>query len=171
LISISKFGYKTNNWTKVYFIQGEKGGPIKIGHTDNIERRMKQMQTGNPDKLILLHLTRGGKILEGELQERFKEHHYRGEWFHPSNQLLDYIADLIEKDKIEPKLLSIVELSLAFGELLTNNDKHLLQEIVNGTKLAEGYNWSRYLGLYKDYQDYLKDSVGFIEKYRKYLKL
>lgn len=127
---MSRFGYKTNNWSKVYFVQGDKGGPIKIGHTDNIENRLKQMQTGNPDKLVLLHLTNGGKNFEDELHERFSKYHYRGEWFHPSQELLDYINELKLKDENEDRILSIVELALAFGEILSTDEKKLLQEMV-----------------------------------------
>ena len=167
---MDKFGYKINNWSKVYFVQGDKGGPIKIGYTDNVEQRMKLMQTGNPEKLILLHLTRGGKILEEQLHIRFSSYHYRGEWFEPAKEILDYIDELKERDNAEPPLLTIVELSLAMGEFLTNDDKKLLQEMVNGAILNKQFNWDRHEALFEQYQEYLKDPKGFRLKYGRHMK-
>lgn len=155
----------------MYFIQGENGGPIKIGVTDNIDKRLKQMQTGNPEKLILLHLTYGGRNLEEELHLKFSQYLYRGEWFNPAKEILEYIEELKIRDENEQRLLSIVELALAFGEILTANEKKLLQEIVNGAKLGEGYNWSKYLGIKEYYEEYLKNPRQFIKTYEKHLNL
>jgi hypothetical protein len=166
--AIDKFGYKVNNWSKVYFLQGENGGPIKIGHTNDIEKRIKLMQTGNPDKLVLLHLTSGGKNFEDQLHVRFSEFHYRGEWFYPSEEILDFISELKIKDEKEPHIPTIVEFALAWGESLTTDEKKLLQEIVNGVNLDPHFNWDRYLGILADYKDYLEDPEKFTEKYKDY---
>lgn len=168
---MTQFGYKTNNWSKVYFIQGENGGPIKIGYTDKIANRLKQMQTGNPDNLVLLHLTSGGKIMEEQLHNQFSEYHYRGEWYYPAKEILDYIHQLKIKAENEKPLLTIVELSLAFGEILTTNEKKLLQEMVNGVKLSERDNWDRYKALLRQYNEYRKDPEGFIAENKRYMNL
>jgi hypothetical protein len=92
-------------WTKqqpkigyVYFIttesQLEKDEiTVKIGFAVNPERRIKQLQTGNEHRLVML-----GKIpsvkykeLEKQLHKRFKNRRQRGEWF----QLHRYEVDNI----------------------------------------------------------------------------
>jgi hypothetical protein len=68
--------------SKVYFIQsGGEGGPIKIGHAINVERRLASLQTASPQELTLLHAVDGGEKLENDLHIMFYEHWIRGEWF------------------------------------------------------------------------------------------
>lgn len=72
--------------TKVYFVQSGKTGPIKIGISRNIEKRLETMQTGNPNLLRLLFCieadSRGhAREIECWLHRRFKSQHIRGEWF------------------------------------------------------------------------------------------
>jgi len=38
----------------VYFVQGRQGGPIKIGTTKDIVARMRELQVGYADELVLL---------------------------------------------------------------------------------------------------------------------
>ena len=43
---------KMNN-DDLYIIQSDKTGMIKIGRSKNPQKRLKQLQTGNPNKLKL----------------------------------------------------------------------------------------------------------------------
>lgn len=77
---------------KVYFISDMKN--IKIGYTANsIEKRIKQLSTGSPDKLYCLGYIHGDKQKEHELHVLFEQNKIRnnGEWFIPSQELIDYI--------------------------------------------------------------------------------
>ena len=77
----------------VYFLT-EKGsqdvGPmrIKIGYSKDVQRRLRQMQTGNPDRLALMGeiRTRGedqDRSLEASLHKRFSQQRLEhGEWFY-----------------------------------------------------------------------------------------
>jgi hypothetical protein len=76
---------------EIYFIQQGKNGPIKIGFTDNIEKRLKELQTANPYKLNLLLCINGNLKSEKELHKRFEQHRLNGEWFEPVEEILDYI--------------------------------------------------------------------------------
>lgn len=78
----------------VYFIQGEKGGPIKIGYSTNVESRVKELQTGFPTKLVVLALIPGRIWHETELHKRFQKHRLHGEWFKPVPELLEYIESV-----------------------------------------------------------------------------
>lgn len=67
----------------VYFIGTKPGEPVKIGHTNNLEKRLTAIQNGNHRELVLLAgvlVSRAGDI-EGRLHTRFEAHHLRGEWF------------------------------------------------------------------------------------------
>lgn len=84
-----------------YFCTAEDGaakGLIKIGCTNNIERRLKafetKLYTSNVKLLAVMPAPIDGAIaLERRLHERFAEYRaYRNEWFTPVPELMDYIA-------------------------------------------------------------------------------
>jgi hypothetical protein len=66
--------------TRTYLIRGANGGPVKIGRTNNISKRLSNLQPGNPDRLVCL-----GLIDENEttVKREFKAHNINGEWFEP----------------------------------------------------------------------------------------
>jgi len=69
---------------EVYFISSDDG-PIKIGSTWDVRKRLSNLQTASPHKLKILATTGGGNFMEIHYHGRFKEHRIRGEWFarHP----------------------------------------------------------------------------------------
>ena len=78
----------------IYFIQCGKNGPIKIGKTSRkLSIRLSNMQTDCPYKLKCIWLYRGDEYTEETIHKKFKSEHIRGEWFHPSKQLLQFIED------------------------------------------------------------------------------
>lgn len=78
----------------VYFVQGSSGGPIKIGYSVNVAKRLAVLSY--PDELILLAQVQGDKALERRLHRRFKKYRAHGEWFNPAPELLAYIDSLKE---------------------------------------------------------------------------
>jgi len=78
----------------VYFVQGEKGGPIKIGTSKDVNKRLHALHTGFPVKLKLLAVLPGNERVECGLHQRFKEFRLSGEWFRPVKELLEYIKTL-----------------------------------------------------------------------------
>jgi hypothetical protein len=73
---------KSKGKTNVYFIQSINGGPVKIGIADNIDLRLKQLQTGSPFILKIIKVFEGVDYgFEKELQEKFKRYRLHGEWF------------------------------------------------------------------------------------------
>ena len=79
----------------VYFIQAGHKGAIKIGHTENLDRRIENLQVGNPFKLRVLATIHCDSIehargLEEKLHRFFKKKHIRGEWFKESIRIADY---------------------------------------------------------------------------------
>jgi hypothetical protein len=78
--------------SKVYFISD--GKYIKIGVTkQNIYDRIKQLKTGNGNRIFLLGWIKGDRKKEKELHRQFIKLRLRQntEWFHPGEELLSYI--------------------------------------------------------------------------------
>jgi hypothetical protein len=65
----------------VYFVQEGDRGPVKIGRAVDPERRVRDLQTGNPTQLELRHVLPGASDLEGALHRRFEPALIRGEWY------------------------------------------------------------------------------------------
>lgn len=98
-------GKKARHWTKpqtaksyVYFVQGQLTGLIKIGFTEqDVNSRISSMQTGSPDRLKLLGMLPGSRVAEVKLHRRFAEDRDHGEWFRPSEALLEFIDQNVRK--------------------------------------------------------------------------
>lgn len=80
--------------TIIYFIRGELTGLIKIGMAHDVCpcARLKTLQIGSPDKLVCLGFQNRTKSDERVLHKRFKAIREHGEWFKPSDELFNYIA-------------------------------------------------------------------------------
>ena len=83
--------YKTD---KIYFIQAGDNGPIKIGVTNNVRKRLSILQTFSPQKLKLLAIIEGSYDKERLIHQIFSKLRVRGEWFKPEPDLLEYINRL-----------------------------------------------------------------------------
>jgi hypothetical protein len=64
----------------VYWI-GSDDGDVKIGWALDPEKRLSELQTGNPCKLRVLAVVRGSKRDERALHAKLKEFRGLGEWF------------------------------------------------------------------------------------------
>jgi hypothetical protein len=74
----------------IYFMQSGRGGPIKIGFTEcTAERRLAELQTGNPSELIVLTVLSGTQAQEKELHRLLAAHRIQGEWFEPALIVLE----------------------------------------------------------------------------------
>ncbi|MER6503708.1 GIY-YIG nuclease family protein [Streptomyces sp. NPDC001455] len=65
----------------VYVIGPPGSNRVKIGTSNNPEKRLKELQTGNPDRLEVLWSTPGGRELESMLHRAFAAYRVEGEWF------------------------------------------------------------------------------------------
>jgi hypothetical protein len=72
-----------------YIIQGDPTTPVKIGRTEDVARRLADLQTANPMTLRVL-LVRDGDH-EAELHQLFAEDRIQGEWFHFSTRIRRYL--------------------------------------------------------------------------------
>jgi len=89
----------------VYFIQAVNSGLVKIGYvtSGSIESRLKSLQTGSPEKLVLRAAIATRFPVEAELglHKIFRFARSHGEWFRPVDRLIalllcpDALPDLI----------------------------------------------------------------------------
>jgi len=98
----------------VYFIQEGKGnhGNIKIGKSNDVDKRLKSLQTGNPRKLTLMASIKckspdDAFKLESKFHLKFQDKQIRGEWFGGDIRLNEIQEDFeIEPDNYEKQEVS-----------------------------------------------------------------
>jgi hypothetical protein len=78
--------------SSVYFAAA--GDRIKIGWSRKVGSRIAQLQTGNPESVVLLATMPGGRSLERTLHQRFAGARLAGEWFARTPELTALINDL-----------------------------------------------------------------------------
>ncbi len=76
----------------VYFVAHEPTAVVKIGTTNNLATRLRQLQAGSPVPLSVLFCIPGGRAIERELHTRFATSRTHGEWF----KLTAIESDLLE---------------------------------------------------------------------------
>jgi hypothetical protein len=84
----------------IYFIQA---GPfVKIGWSGHsATRRIREMQPGCPYKIEVLGMCRVRLTMDDEraLHDRFRAHHFRGEWFHLSDEIKTFVDEHCRSEK------------------------------------------------------------------------
>jgi hypothetical protein len=71
---------QTNGESLVYVVVG-KTNELKIGHSRNVARRLKEFSTGQSLPLRIIAAIPGGHDLERELHTRYAARRLSGEWF------------------------------------------------------------------------------------------
>lgn len=83
----------------VYFVLNADSNAIKIGKAEDLDKRLKSLQTVSPVQLQLLkaiQVTSGKEAaqLESSLHRKFAHLRLTGEWFKAEKELLGYIGDV-----------------------------------------------------------------------------
>ena len=76
----------------VYFVRAD--GRVKIGKANNVDKRLRDLQTSAPHELELLAVARGGLAEEAAYHRRFVQDRLHGEWFTLSAALLAHVVEL-----------------------------------------------------------------------------
>tara|TARA_B100000212_G_C27355295_1_gene525577 strand:+ start:1167 stop:1463 length:297 start_codon:yes stop_codon:yes gene_type:complete len=87
-----------SNKDHLYIIQSDFTGMIKIGRSKNPSKRLKQLQTGNPNKLKLIASFKEMGWREKLIHENLKQFRKEGEWF-DYNCIGSIPVDIYEKIK------------------------------------------------------------------------
>ena len=83
----------------VYLIRSGESPVYKIGRSCQPKKRLKQLQTGHPVKLFLVHIIRceefPARKVEKFLHSRFMYHRSRqnGEWFNLTEDIVRWLAE------------------------------------------------------------------------------
>jgi hypothetical protein len=86
---------------QTYFAQIGHDGPIKIGVTSDVKRRLKELQTNVPWRLRLLLVT--DQYADYEIYHSFSASRMRAEWFYPTAELLAFIKNPHKLDSPTPE--------------------------------------------------------------------
>ena len=142
---------------EVYLV--ESLGFLKIGSTDNLEKRMVSIRSNNPNPILLSH-KKASKYDERNLHILCEEWHYRGEWFHSHPDVIkifedyeskqEYLEDTRDKTKYRSK---IEDRSIRVNKLKGK----LLQLDMNGNVLK---TWDTQLEAAK----HLKINIGTLNR-------
>lgn len=85
-----------HRWIYCIQIRDGAGCPIKIGITNNVEKRIKNLLTHLPYEVELLASWAGNVRDEQAVHALFAEQRIVREWFRPDAELLNYIASKIK---------------------------------------------------------------------------
>jgi len=91
--------WRSTKKRSLYFVEAENG-LIKIGITDDLEKRLRVLQDGSPVALTLLLAVPGTARQEGTLHGRFIDERSHGEWFRGSARLRVFIEELRSLDSV-----------------------------------------------------------------------
>lgn len=70
---------------------------MKIGSTKNLTDRLSAYFTHNPIPVQLVLSARGGQVAEQAIHAYLKAHRHRGEWFHRTPEVEDFVSWLQKK--------------------------------------------------------------------------
>jgi len=78
----------------IYFLQVAPTGPIKIGFTSrSVQERIRGARQSSPHDLTFLGSFPGTPVDERAAQKQLAGSQLRGEWFHPTDDVVAFIAD------------------------------------------------------------------------------
>jgi Meiotically up-regulated gene 113 len=91
------------------YIGYDQKGLFKIGMTENVQKRQKQIQNMNPNfYMFLAYKVDSPAVAEVTIHERFKEKRVVGEWFELTAEDILWIVDkYLEPDIERPSLESV----------------------------------------------------------------
>lgn len=84
----------------IYFLECD--GLIKIGCSQDPQRRQYRLNTGNPKAIQWLGAVPGSRRDEAALHRRFRHVRVRGEWFRPDEELRAVIGVSLSVGAIPP---------------------------------------------------------------------
>lgn len=82
----------------IYVIRAGDIGPVKIGHAVYPEKRLKQLQTANHEKLWLVKVVPGDRLFEAKIHVDLAGFRIGGEWFKPTPEVIEYVENMALAD-------------------------------------------------------------------------
>lgn len=72
---------------RIYLIRSGDSDVVKIGFAFDVEKRLRELQTGSPEKLSIVATVPGDIKTEQMLHKNYASSHIRGEWFHETPEI------------------------------------------------------------------------------------
>ena len=93
---------------KIYCYILEAGPFVKIGYSKDIEKRVAELQTGNPHQISVIakfpcHTVAIAQQMEADMHYKFRRHRANGEWF-KKRPVLKYFRMKGDNMRIEMEL-------------------------------------------------------------------
>lgn len=127
----------------IYFMQPVEGGPIKVGSSENIEARRKQLETHYGRSLSVLATIPGGRKEERKIHERFSHLRLgRTEQFRPAPDLMEFIGRPL---LVHPNPNAVEALPCAQGVPVRLEFDEDILAIARMVAAARGISLSRYI--------------------------
>jgi len=153
-----------NETSYLYFIQEGHNGPVKIGKADNVERRMIELQIGNPERLHLLAtFPMEDGLSEEEAHGLLRDYRIRGEWYKP-----EIARDTIRLlSRLGYPVLAVVCRTVAKRKQITvglgTTDKAVRFALLHTRKPNFVKQWQDFLRL--EFTEYVRQSI--LKSFRK----
>lgn len=101
----------------LYAITTERDSAVKFGITEDIDRRMQNMQTANPEELALLSVVKfpnkaTAAAYERRIHSLLSPDRIRGEWF-SNTALVNEVVDSLQEFQVFPNNWQRFELELS----------------------------------------------------------
>lgn len=139
----------------IYIIAPEHGlGHVKIGYTNNVQRRLTELQTGHPERLKVFYTKEvSGKkkasLLEERAHKRLVGKRMVGEWFDVTPAFAETVLTTIEMNlglNPEAAAAKLAELESRF-DYLRDEDTRLTDCLVQAKRYLDGVQkqWARNL--------------------------
>lgn len=87
-----------NGSNRIYFIYAKSLDRVKIGKTKDVKRRLRELQTAFPERLIILVDVNAPAIDEAYLHRIFENYRASGEWFEFSTPIKCLVIELLKDD-------------------------------------------------------------------------
>lgn len=75
----------------VYFIKLEETSFVRIGFTNDLEGRVRNLKSSNPHKIRVIGTCEGERQMESYYHSAFKNLHVHGDWFREGPELKKFL--------------------------------------------------------------------------------
>lgn len=138
----------------IYFIQAGEDGPIKIGYTNGVEKRLQGLTTSSHKSLRVLFVMDGDVNKERDLHRLFDFARKKNEWFWPVKSLMAFIESCKLLSEVSKSLVTIstekMELSKFFGLSISEKEElPSVEDAIKHTRRKRQVDELRVLELYR----------------------
>jgi hypothetical protein len=150
----------------IYFMQPLAGGPVKIGFSDDVDARRRQLERHYGQPLAVLATLDGGPDEERELHGRFSHLRFgRTEQFQPGTDLMEFIGRPVfaSMAPVEPMQSAAADpqrqdVSIKFDRILAAKARQIA--LARGAPMAEYLSELSRAAIDRDYAKLLRELEG-----------